>query len=81
MRLELKAIKAKNCPNDVFIYNPTNKHFFYVDFVDVIGKETHLIHEIEITEKGIHELKLVIKNNEYIHVLSQYQVNEENFYL
>jgi len=45
MNFETRTLKAEDIPNNVFVYMPDKKMFFYVDGTDVEDQYTTLVFE------------------------------------
>ncbi len=80
MRLNMISVKAKDVPNDVFIYLPDEKLFFFVDDKEVFDNHTTFYHEIDITEDGLKEIDHTVDNDEMISVVYEYVVNPDIFW-
>ena len=84
MRISTRKVKAKHCPNDVFVFNSKNNHWFFVDYTDFDNDENEVVLYFEkgIKNNGvIDDYELRFKPNSLITVLDNYLINDEIFYL
>lgn len=80
MRLHTIEVMAQDLTHSVFVYIPKQKRFFFVDDFDVEEEFTTLYFEEDINEKGkIIESEIKFKNTEMLRVVSQYNINKEEF--
>lgn len=75
MRVEFMPIKACELGVDNFIYLPKKKSFIFVDDIDRFENHIIVYFELGVVDGGLKEIELKFKNDEIVHVVSEFIIN------
>lgn len=77
MNLETIMLKAKEVPENVFVFLPKKKAFIYVDGIEYIDDKVIFIFEINLTEDGLGYVTSKHNENDLIRVVLDYNITED----
>jgi hypothetical protein len=75
MRVGFMPIKACELGVDNFIYLPKKKSFIFVDDIDRFENHIIVYFELGLVDNGFEEIKIKFKNDEIVHVVSEFIIN------
>lgn len=77
MMLDTIMLKAKEVPENVFIFLPKKKAFIYVDFIEYVDDKVIFIFEIDVIQDGLEYVMSKHNENDLIRVVLDYNITED----